>query len=259
MKQKRVDYGNWVPRRTLLAALVGCVVFAALAILPLPPLFRIIALVIAALALLCLVYLAYLYVCFAANDGELQRRFVQNVLDHLPDDWQGCALDIGTGSGPLGTRLAQQYPGATVVGLDYWGTNWDYSKEICERNAALEGVVDRISFQKGTASALPFDDESFDAVVSNFTFHEVRDARNKRDVVREALRVLRKGGSFSFQDVFLDKRVYGDLDALLKDIRGWGIEQVHVSDASSLDWLPPFLKLRTPLTIGVSAVLYGRK
>jgi len=98
-----------------------------------------------------------------------------------------------------------------------------------------------------------------DAVISNFAFHEVRDARDKRDIIREALRVLRKGGWFSLQDVFLDKRVYGDIDDLLDHIREWGIEQVHFSDASSLDWLPPLLRMRTPLTVGVAGVAYGRK
>lgn len=259
MKQEHADYGNWVPRRILLLALVGCVVLAALALLPIPPAFRIGALVMAAVALPSFVYLVYLYVVFAANGSELQRRFLQNVLDHLPDDWQGRALDIGTGSGALGILLAQKYPRATVVGPDYWGSTWDYSRQMCERNAAIEGVGERITFQNGTASALPFDDESFDVVVSNFAFHEVRDARDKRDVVHEALRVLRKGGWFSLQDVFLEKRTYGDIEDLLNDIRGWGVDSVHCSDASSLDWLPPLLKMRTPLTLGVCGVIYGRK
>jgi ubiquinone/menaquinone biosynthesis C-methylase UbiE len=259
MKPERTDYGNWVPKRILLLALVGWVVFAALAILPLPTILRVAALVVAGFALLCFAHLACLYVAFAANDGELQRRWRQNVLDHLPDDWQGRALDIGTGSGALGILLAQEYPGATVVGLDYWGTTWDYSQQMCERNAAIKGVDERIMFQKGTASALPFDDGSFDVVVSSFTFHEVRDAKDKRDVVREALRVLRKGGWFSLQDVFLDKRIYGDVDALLNDVHEWGVEQVYLSDASSLDWLPSVLKLRTPLTMGVCGVIYGKK
>lgn len=55
----------------------------------------------------------------------------------------------------------------------------------------------RITFQKGDAAQLPFADESFDAAVSNFVFHEVRTAKDKRDVVREALRVVKPGGAFS--------------------------------------------------------------
>lgn len=40
-----------------------------------------------------------------------------------------------------------------------------------------------------------------DAAVSNFVFHEVRTQPDKRQVVREALRVVKKGGSFAFQDM----------------------------------------------------------
>ena len=39
----------------------------------------------------------------------------------------------------------------------------------------------------GEAAHLEFPDESFDAVVSNFVFHEVRSEKDKRRVVQEAL------------------------------------------------------------------------
>lgn len=79
---------------------------------------------------------------------------------------------------------------------------------MCERNAKIEGVIDRVTFQKASASILPFADEYFDAVVSNLVFHEVREVADKREVVREALHVVKKGGRFAFQDLFLLRRTY---------------------------------------------------
>ena len=77
-------------------------------------------------------------------------------------------------------------------------------------------VADHIAFQKGDAAKLDFPDETFDAVVSNFVFHEVRTAKDKRDVVKEALRVLKKGGVFSFQDMFSQKALYGDMEEFVR-------------------------------------------
>ncbi len=79
---------------------------------------------------------------------------------------------------------------------------WNYAKEQCEKNAKIEGVADHIAFQKGDAAKLDFPDETFDAVVSNFVFHEVRTAKDKRDVVKEALRVLKKAVYFLFRICF---------------------------------------------------------
>ena len=73
----------------------------------------------------------------------------------------------------------------------YWGAEWNYAKEQCEKNARIEGIADRVTFQKGDAAKLDFADETFDAAVSHFVFHDVHSAKAKRDVVREALRVLK--------------------------------------------------------------------
>lgn len=77
-----------------------------------------------------------------------------------------------------------------------------HMEEQCETNARLEGVWERIVFQKGDAAKLDFPDESFDGAVSKFVFHEVRRQPDKRLVVREALRVVKKGGAFAFHDLF---------------------------------------------------------
>jgi ubiquinone/menaquinone biosynthesis C-methylase UbiE len=90
----------------------------------------------------------------------------------------------------LSLKLAQKFPAAQIVGMDYWGKNWEYSQAICEANARTVGVSDRVRFVKGDAASLEFNDAAFAAVVSNLTFHEVKSAPQKREVVREALRVL---------------------------------------------------------------------
>jgi ubiquinone/menaquinone biosynthesis C-methylase UbiE len=128
---------------------------------------------------------------------------------------------------------------------------------VCERNAESEGVADRMNFQKASAFALPFEDESFDAAVSNLVFHEVRDTLDKREVIREALRVVKKGGKFAFQDLFLIKRVYGETDDLIAAIQGWGIRKVEFIKTGDAAFIPTALKL--PFMIGTIGILAGEK
>jgi ubiquinone/menaquinone biosynthesis C-methylase UbiE len=118
-------------------------------------------------------------------------------------------------------------------------------------------VANRVTFQKASASALPFEAASFDAVVSNLVFHEVSDANDKRDLIEEALRVVRKGGAFAFQDLFLKKRLYGDVEDLLEVMRGWGIESVELLDTAHADFVPKALRL--PFMLGAISILYGIK
>ncbi|MEZ4769686.1 MAG: class I SAM-dependent methyltransferase, partial [Caldilineales bacterium] len=199
------DYGNWIRQRKLYTFLGIGLVIVLLAVVPVHPLIRIVLLFSGVMFLGLSAYLAYISRQFSQQGGGYQRKLWNVVLDHLDWDGKGQALDIGTGNGPLAIALAKRYPEARVTGIDCWGSDWEYSQSACEQNAALAGVAERTEFKKASAASLPFDDNLFDAVVSHFVFHEVADVPDKRNVVKEALRVLRPGGSFSFQDLFLDK------------------------------------------------------
>jgi ubiquinone/menaquinone biosynthesis C-methylase UbiE len=174
-------------------------------------------------------------------------------------DWggEGQVLDIGCGNGALSIVLANKYPKANVMGVDYWGGNWQYSQSVCEKNAEIEGVGQRVTFQKPSASKLPFPDGCFEAAVSNLTFHEVTDAKDKREVIREALRVVKPGGKFTFQDLFLIEREFDKIDDLLQTIQGWGIRKVEFVETSHAPFIPPALKL--PFMVGTIGIIFGEK
>ena len=114
-----------------------------------------------------------------------------------------------------------------------------------------------MTFQKASAVSLPFEDEHFDAAVSNFVFHEVSDAKDKRELIREALRVVKKGGQFSFQDEFLFKQLFGDINDLIETIKSWGINKVEYVQTRNADFIPPALKI--PFILGNIGIIKGEK
>jgi ubiquinone/menaquinone biosynthesis C-methylase UbiE len=215
------------------------------------------ALVGATFFVILLCYFAYARFELSPSGGNVQSSVRQLVLNSLEWNGEGKVIDIGCGNAPLTIELAKRFPRAKVVGIDYWGAKWDYSKSICEKNARIEGVSNQVSFQKASASALPFEDGYFDAAVSNLVFHEVSDTRDKREVVREALRVVKKGGKFAFQDLFLEKRIYGESDQLVNEIRAWGIEHVEIVTTNRSESVPRLLRVR--FMLGAISIIYGTK
>ncbi|MCW4009248.1 MAG: class I SAM-dependent methyltransferase [Candidatus Bathyarchaeota archaeon] len=251
VKAQELNYGNWVSARMMYPFGFLGVVFLLLSL----QFFLLI--VVAAFFFIVLAYFVYARYEFSPRGGDIQTKIHRLVLDRLNWSGQGHAIDIGCGNGVLTVKLSQKYPEAKVTGIDYWGGKWEYSKGVCEKNAAIEQVLGRVSFQKASASKLPFEDEHFDAAISNFVFHEVADAKDKREVIKEALRVVKKGGKFAFQDLFLEKHIYGEVDDLLREIRQWGVENVEFQDTSKADFIPAPLKL--PFMLGTIGILYGTK
>ncbi|MBN2085727.1 MAG: class I SAM-dependent methyltransferase [Anaerolineales bacterium] len=248
---RKPAYGNWVSNKLLyISGILGVVFGGASFWAP-------ILVIVALFFILCFFYFAYARYQFSPRGGNLQARIRGLVLDYLKWDGNGEALDIGCGNGPLAIEMAKKYKNAKVIGMDYWGNAWDYSQKVCEENAALEGVSDRATFQKASAAKLPYPDGRFDAVVSNFVFHEVAGVKNKRDLVKEALRVVKKGGVFAFQDLFLVKQIYGEPDDLLAAVKAHGVESAALAQTNNLDFIPKWLKL--PFMVGEIGILYGKK
>ena len=257
MNQNEIDYKNWVPKKMIHAFLIVETILLIISFIPIHIVFSTIFWILSAIVLFFGVLCINAYIQFGKNDNELQRKVHDVMLNNLQWNGQGQALDIGTGNGGVVINLARKYSDSKVIGIDFWGKGWDYSKEDCEENAKLAGVTERVKFQNASAAKLPFEDETFDAIVSNFVFHEVREIKNKRELIFEALRVLKKGGTFSFQDYFVSKMYYGDTDDLIEEIIKHGIKEVHLKELKKSIHIP--ILLRFSLFLGNTVTLYGIK
>ena len=162
------DYGSWMSNPvfylfgglTLIAAVLAALSFAVFHLTVLGVLF------VAAVAVLLAVlgWITRIRRQYAFGKGGMMERVHQTILSNLDYDGKGQLLEVGCGSGAMTIRAALTWPAAQVVGLDYWGAMYNYSKAVCEKNARSEGVGDRCTFVRGDANHLDYPDERFDAV-----------------------------------------------------------------------------------------------
>jgi SAM-dependent methyltransferase len=249
--EEEPDYGNWVSRKFIFVPLSLCVVSCVLILVH--RYFSILAVILIIVSL----YFAYARYLFSPKGKDIQSQIRDLVITNLVWNGDGSILDIGCGSGALAISVAKKYEKAQITGIDYWGKHWEYSKTLCEKNAKLEKVHNRIEFQKASAADLPFDDECFDVVLSNLVFHEVGGVKDKTEVIKEALRVLKKDGKFVFQDLFLWSLVYGKPEKLLQTIQSWGIKNVKMINTNEMPFVPSILKL--PFMLGTISMIVGEK
>ena len=253
------NYGSWMsnPVFYVVGALLALsVVLAVLSF----TVFHITALgvvfVIAALLLLALLlWITWIRRQYAFGGGGMMDRTHMVVLSHLDFDGRGRLLEVGCGSGPLSIRAALTWPSAQVVGIDYWGVDFGYNQAMCEKNAASEGVAARCRFQHGDANKLDFPDESFDAVVSNYVYHNIMGS-DKRTLLLETLRVLKKGGVFALNDDMKPK-MYGDMETFAQELRDMGYEDVHIIDTAQEAF--GSRRRAAMMMLGDSRMLAGRK
>ncbi|MEM9039985.1 MAG: class I SAM-dependent methyltransferase, partial [Actinomycetota bacterium] len=103
-------------------------------------------------------------------------------------------LDVGAGFGRHVFECARR--GARVVALDY------AADEVVQTTATLGGMIDagdisadRVSGTlRGDATRLPFDDGSFDVVITSEVLEHIQDDVS---AIAEMVRVLRPGGTFA--------------------------------------------------------------
>jgi arsenite methyltransferase len=125
------------------------------------------------------------------------------LLDRLDFKGDERLLDIGCGRGAVLLMAAQRLPRGRAVGVDIWSTldQSGNAEQVTRQNAALEGVAERVELHTADMRQLPFDDGSFDVVVSSLAIHNVPGAGERAKALREAARVLKKDGKLAIADV----------------------------------------------------------
>jgi len=133
-------------------------------------------------------------------------------------------LDVGCGTG--NAALTARRAGAQVVGVDVTRPMLDLA-----RDSASLAEYDDIHWVAGDAESLPFPDDSFDAVLSNFG-HVF--TPNAADAGSEMVRVARSGGRVGFT-AWSPDGVVGSLTDVLVD----HVDHEHHDPWAHLRWGDP--------------------
>jgi demethylmenaquinone methyltransferase/2-methoxy-6-polyprenyl-1,4-benzoquinol methylase len=98
-------------------------------------------------------------------------------------------LDVAGGTGDVAFRVARAGTGTAVTLLDINPDMLAVGRERGEKR----GLADRLTFVEANAEDLPFEDRSFDAYTIAFG---IRNVPRIEQALREAFRVLKRGGRF---------------------------------------------------------------
>ena len=258
------DYKNWMPKGMVLSAVIVTAVFLLLFIIfgftglisgVLKTVLFIVFLVGTVIGLCASLWMILMYRAFSYNGKrQMSRQIIEGVAEYikLPDGSKG--LDVGCGSGALAIACAKRNPNASFVGIDRWGKEYaSFNKPLCENNAKAEGVTN-VTFSQGNACRLDFDDETFDAVTSNYVYHNIP-SNDRQAILLETLRVLKKGGTFAIHDIF-SRSKYGDMQEFVKKLKDMGYEKVELIDSTGKFMTKQEAKC---MALDGSAFLVGRK
>ena len=149
--------------------------------------------------LLGLVYLGVFAMLKRITNLERRLHDRDKLLDEIPWQRSEVVLDVGCGNGILLLSAFQRLTTGRGIGIDIWTEgSGDNRPEVFEANAKIEGVADPVTLQNEDARHLPYENETFDVIISGLIMHHIKADANK--AMREMARVLKPGGWMAIYD-----------------------------------------------------------
>jgi SAM-dependent methyltransferase len=215
----RGDYGIDAPAVPCAFGLLGValiVLGAILALLSASPW-------LIAVCVVCSVYLLLSVASYLYTTRRGKFHVWAKILAGVPLRGDERVVDLGCGRGAVLHMVAQRLPSGRAVGVDLWNTRDQSGNalEVTQRNAAREGIADRVELQTADLRALPFADASFDLVLSSLAIHNIADRTGREQAIDEAVRVLTPGGRLLIADILA-------ADAYARRLREHGMQSVAV-------------------------------
>ncbi len=107
-------------------------------------------------------------------------------------------LDVGCGTGRTAIAIAKELTdGGHLYGVDIYEKKAisGNALDTVKKNARIEKVEDRTSFQYGSATDIPFEDNKFDIVNISSVLHEIHGEKSQKQAMGEISRVLKPDGT----------------------------------------------------------------
>jgi len=169
--------------------------------------------------------------CFMLYFSKVEKLKEREQLLNLVQ-WSGkeLVLDIGCGRGLMLIGAAKRLGSGRAIGIDIWQQQDqanNYSSAT-QRNAYIEGVADRVEVKTADMRDLPFPENHFDVITSNWTIHNLDAESDRQKTLNEIVRVLKPGGVIMLADI-INQVEY------VKYLRLCGMEDVQMHNNASRD------------------------
>jgi Methylase involved in ubiquinone/menaquinone biosynthesis len=156
------------------------------------------------------IWVAFIGVCLigtglimilSSKIGKIKER--ERILDLLQIKDNENILDVGCGSGLYLIGAVKRLSSGKATGIDIWQSE-DLSgnhQVNTTKNADIEGVGNKIEVKTADMKRIPFQDNSFDIVLSSLAIHNIYEKSERRKALLEITRVLKAGGKLCIIDM----------------------------------------------------------
>lgn len=153
-----------------------------------------------------------------ASGVVILRSLNQVLIDHLDPKETDKVIDVGTGTGRLGTVICQMVPKGAVIGIDSGSGMLRVAQEKITKNQ-----INNYHIVRGKAEVLPFPPQVFDSAYLMLSFHHFTEPEK---AAAEVYRILRPNGFLISVDPVL-KEAADDADKKLNAVIEEAFQLAH--------------------------------